>query len=661
LGASTDDDLSRLARALGVALDDERREKVAEEQLRMVLSHTRSGTVVATLFAVVLAYHLSGTAGPLQGGVAGWVAAWVAAKVLVALARVVLAHLRQRKVAPEVKPTWRRLIYGSLALDGLVWGVAGFALMGQAEPVASLVAAVVACVSCVATFGLQVRTAATAAYSAPMLVPTAIGLALRGDDFGLVGGVGLLMLLGLQVVTARGAQKRLAATVLLQINAQALAAEKDAALLLAQRQSAVKSQFVAKVSHELRTPLHGILGLARLLHVEAKDAAVLRRVELIESSGTHLLGLINDLLDVSRIEAGHFAVRQDRFDLAAQFEQITDVFAVRAADKGLNLRRISTLPRPYWVTGDPARLRQVLNNLLGNAVKFTRQGGITVTLEPAMQPGMLQFEVADSGVGIPPEELARIFQPFQQSDLGRGQPAEGAGLGLTIAREIAQGMGGDISVSSQPGVGSTFVFTAVLPPASPPAAVLAPPGPAPGLAQPTARPAPSAPRPATVAPPPDADLVLPRQVLVAEDDEVNALIVLAYLDGLGVRAERVINGKEAVGRALRETDRPELVLMDCRMPVMDGMAATREIRLQEQTLGLPRIPIVALTATSAETDRQTCLDSGMDDFVSKPFTRDELARTMAHWCAVKASAATPAPLPAGDPSAPAPARATPSL
>jgi signal transduction histidine kinase len=490
-----------------------------------------------------------------------------------------------------------------LAVDGLVWGVAGFALMQQSVPVTALAVAALDGIACVATFGLQVRLAATVAYAVPILLPTALGLALRGDEIALFAAASQLILLALLLATARATSQQLATGMLLRLQADRLVAEKDAALQLAQERSAERNRFMAKVSHELRTPLHGMLGLARLLHLEARDPTVSHRLELIEGSGTHLLGLINDLLEVSRIEAGHFVLHDEALDLAAQLDQMADLFTLRAADKGLQFTLQLQLPRPCWVRGDAARLRQVLNNLLGNAVKFTRQGGITLEAGLGAQPDRVRLVVRDSGVGIVDSDLTGIFQPFQQaaSNGHTGHSADGVGLGLTIAREIALAMGGDLQVRSTPGQGSTFSFEALLPPAGPPLAAAA-----------------SA----------AGGLDLPRLVLVAEDDDVNALIVDAFLTGLGVRCERVSDGKQAVSRALRETDRPDLVLMDCRMPVMDGWTATAEIRRQERTMGLRRLPIVALTATTTEPDVQACLAAGMDAVVGKPFTPERLAEAL---------------------------------
>ena len=593
--------LDRAAQDIGLPMTPALRAHVAHEQMRMVLLHTRLGTLAASGFAVLLALHLQAVVPALP------VLAWLVVKLAVAAARIALAQTYGRHAArspggPQAQ-RWQRAMLALLAVDGLVWGVAGFALMDQPVPVAALAVAALDGVACVATFGLQVRLAATAAYAVPILLPMALGLALRADEIALFTAGAQLILLVLLLATARATSQQLASGLLLRLQAERLVAEKDAALQLAQERSAERNRFIAKVSHELRTPLHGMLGLARLLHLEARDPTVNHRLELIEGSGTHLLALINDLLEVSRIETGHFTLHDEAFDLAAQLDQMADLFTLRAADKGLQFSFHLRLPRPCWVHGDAARLRQVLNNLLGNAVKFTRRGGITLEAGPGAQPDRVRLEVRDSGVGVSADELARIFQPFHQaaSNGSTGHAADGVGLGLTIAREIALAMGGDLHLRSTPGQGSSFCFEAVLPPAA---------------TRPVA--------PASAA----AGQHLPRLVLVAEDDEINALIVDAFLTGLGLRCERVSDGKQAVSRALRETDRPDLVLMDCRMPVMDGLSATAEIRHQERTLNLRRLPIVALTATTTETDVQACLDVGMDAVVGKPFTPERLAEAL---------------------------------
>ena len=588
---------------LGVALTPTHIRRVAQEQLRMVLLHTRVGTVAASGFAVMLAIYLQQKVG--QQGVGFTVLhvqAWLAVKLLVAALRMALAHAYSRQDADsQAWPRWQSAMLALLVVDGAVWGAAGWQMMSEPLPLAALAVAALDGVSCVATFGLQVRLAATAAYVLPILLPTAVSLMWRHDGIAVLAGLGQLLLAGLALLTARATSRQLCTAMLLRLNAEQLVQQKDAALALAREQSAERNRFLAKVSHELRTPLHGMLGLSRLLHLETRDPVVSHRLELIESSGTHLLELINDLLDVSRINDGQFALNPKPFDLSQQLDQVAEVFSLRAADKGLAFELQCSLGRPCWVMGDAARLRQVLHNLLGNAVKFTHQGQIRLLAGAGERADQIRLAVHDSGEGISADELTRIFAPFHQG--GGQRPTDGVGLGLTIAREIAIAMGGDIVVQSRPEQGSSFEFTAHLPPIKS-----------------------SAPRSPDQAE--EALHRLPRLVLVAEDDDVNALIVEAFLSGLGVRSERVLDGKQAVRRALRETERPDAVLMDCRMPVMDGLAATAEIRRQERTLGLPRLPILALTATATAADRAACLAAGMDQVIDKPFTVQQLVRAL---------------------------------
>ena len=588
---------------LGLALTPAHILSVAHEQLRMVLLHTRVGTVAASGFAVMLALYLLQQVGqPGVGFTVLQVKAWLAVKLMVAALRIALAHVYARQDADsQAWPRWQSAMLALLVVDGAVWGAAGWQMMGEPLPLAALAVAALDGVSCVATFGLQVRLAATAAYVLPILLPTAVSLMWRQDGIAVLAGLGQLLLAGLALLTARATSGQLCVAMLLRLNAEQLVQQKDAALALAREQSAERNRFLAKVSHELRTPLHGMLGLSRLLHLETRDPVVSHRLELIESSGTHLLELINDLLDVSRINDGQFALNPKPFDLSLQLDQVAEVFSLRAADKGLAFELQSSLSRPCWVIGDAARLRQVLHNLLGNAVKFTRQGQIRLIAEAGGRADQIRLAVHDSGQGIREDDLSRIFAPFHQG--GGQRPTDGVGLGLTIAREIAIAMGGDIAVQSRPEQGSCFEFTAHLPP------IKASPQPSPADAE-------------------AASHRLPRLVLVAEDDDVNALIVEAFLSGLGVRSERVPDGKQAVRRALRETERPDAVLMDCRMPVMDGLAATAEIRRQERTLGLPRLPILALTATATAAERAACLAAGMDQVIDKPFTVQQLVRAL---------------------------------
>jgi two-component system, sensor histidine kinase len=593
---TSEGNLQRLAHKLGMEADDSVFERVADEQLRMVWAHAEIGTLVATGFAVILAMHLHASID------AHYVMAWIFAKVLITLPRIVQARVYRREGYPG-GPAWRASTYWMLALDGAVWGVGGAWVMQDGIQTAAIVAASFCGVASVATFGLQVRALATAAYVVPIILPTSVSLLMRVDEFGVMLGVGLLLFLGLLLSTAWRSEQRLAEIFLLRLHSARVSGERAEALSIARRQSAVKSQFLGTVSHELRTPLHGILGLARLVHMEsgATDPLIRRRMELIEASGTHLLTLINDLLDISRIEARQISLRSTVFDLAAEVDRVTDIYTVRAADKGLSFSSEVGIPRPCWVEGDPSRTRQVLHNLLGNAVKFTQRGWIGLRVK-RIDDDEFEFEVRDTGVGIDTTEQKAIFEAFHQVTRATGS-VQGTGLGLTIAREIARVLGGDISVQSTPGVGSVFRFTARLPAAAPREEAAAP-----ALAPMSGR------RP---------------RILLAEDNDVNALIATSVLTHQGYEVEHVVDGREAVRRALREVDRPGLVLMDCHMPLMDGFEATREIRVQESVMSLEHVPVIALTAVAAEEERRQCLAAGMDDVLSKPFSADQLLAAVA--------------------------------
>jgi signal transduction histidine kinase/FixJ family two-component response regulator len=578
--------------------------QVADEQLRMIWSHVRMGVLVASSFALVLGLTLRGVVASTQ-----LVDGWLIAKLGVSLFRV--AQGWQFARLPANGHHWERATLIALIADGAIWGAAGLYVAIIAPwPLVSFIAAALACISCVATFGLQVSARFTAGYATPILAPMALGMLIRGEALGQLGGVGLLMLLGLQLVTAKRTERRVLEGIGLRLRAEALARDKEEALKTAMRQSAVKTQFLANISHELRTPLHGILGLAKLLHMEVKEPALAQRAELIESSGTHLLTLINDLLDISRIEAGQFLVRSEPHDLHAQVEQLKGIYTMRTADKGLAFAVYNQLPTPCWVTGDPARVRQVLHNLLGNAVKFTPRGAVTLRVNWDAASGMLRAEVQDTGIGIAHHDLDKIFDAFAQSSASHlEQASDGVGLGLTIARDIARAMGGDLTAQSTLGTGSAMVFTACLPQAL----------------------APVAPSALARQPSPRDESATHCLVLLAEDNDINAMVAMNFLELIGVEAERVQNGQEAVQQALRSHDRPNIILMDCQMPVLNGYEATRAIRLQERRLGLRRIPVIALTATASDAERQDCLDAGMDEFLTKPCMFEDMRNAILRW------------------------------
>ena len=599
--------IDSIATRIGVELDAETEEKVANEQLRMVWTHAAVGTLIATAFAVLMALHLRSTVE------LGLVQMWIAMKLLVAVPRVVQGQIFRRRGFPGGSG-WRQATYWLLALDGAVWGVAGLWLMGADINTASLVTASLCCVACVATFGLQVSKVATGAYVVPIVVPMVLGMLMRADPFGIYGAIGLSLFLAQLLITASRSDAKLSEVFLLRIHAARISVERAQALELAQRQSAVKSQFLGTVSHELRTPIHGMLGVARLVHVESSDPLVKKRMELVEGSGTHLLGLVTDLLDISRIESGQMRIQRLAFDLSSEVERVADIYAVRAAEKGLAFTMDSHLTGSTWVIGDPVRTRQVLHNLLGNAMKFTHKGWVHLMVRPGALPGQIHFEVRDTGVGISEEDQKVVFNAFRQVGSQAEGRRHGTGLGLTIAHEIAHLLGGDITLKSKPGFGSIFDFSAQFEPTLEPSSYRA------GnddLAR--------------------GDIEICARILLVEDNDVNALIAGSMLANQGHQVERVADGAEAVRRALREIDRPDLVLMDCVMPAMDGFEATRSIRAQEVAMGLARVPVIALSALIDEDTGRNAAEAGMDDALGKPFSDEDLRKVMRPWLALRAS------------------------
>ena len=612
----------RLGKQIGVPIDRESIQKVEDEQLRMIWTHMTVATIIATVFAMFFAAKM------LTIGNHVLIKAWIVAKLLVAVPRIVQAQLfRGNRQAGGIR--WRVSTDCLLALDGLVWGLAGIWVAQQDVATAALGIACLAGVAGAATFGLQARVLAASAYVVPILGILATALLARADEFGLFTGLGLFLLLGMLLASAKRAERQLVEIFLLRLHANNVANERTEAMNLALRQSAAKGQFLTTMSHELRTPLHGILGLARLIQSENKDAEAGRHLELIQASGNHLLGLVNDLLDMSYIESGEMRAREVECDLHEETQKLAEIYAVRCRDKGLDWCASVDVPSPCLVRVDITRIRQILHNLLGNAVKFTERGSVRLDVE-CSAPGRIagdelsaSFVVTDTGIGISKADSQRIFGAFQQATWTGTGSLEGTGLGLSIARGLAVRMGGDITCDSQLGKGSSFTFVASMKSTGSSERDANLPG---------VIPLPEIAREATVH---------RYRVLLAEDNEVNAIIATAFLTGRGMACERVENGDEAVKRTFREAGRPDLVLMDCLMPRLDGYAATRQIRERERELGLPRIPVIALTALSGEEDRQACFVAGMDAILTKPFTEEEFSTLVKRWLSVAAVAAMP--------------------
>jgi len=396
---------------------------------------------------------------------------------------------------------------------------------------------------------------------------------------------------------------------------QASNQELKDALRAAEQKSQAKAEYIATMSHELRTPLNGVLGMAELLQNTRLQPQQREYTEAITSSGNQLLTLINDILDDAKAEAGKLELESIDFDLLGMLEDTTKLLAVLASNKGLELISKFELHTAPIVRGDPTRLRQVLTNLIGNAIKFTPEG--EVVLRVSQREDMddvisLRFEISDTGIGIDAVAQARIFERFSQANSATTRVYGGTGLGLSICRQLVQAMDGEIGLVSEPGRGSRFWFTIQL---------------------------------ARVALPPlsSANMAAgPRRVLVADDSAVDQTVVCGLLRTLGLEIDVVVNGKQAL-EALSRQDYG-LVLMDCRMPLMDGYETTRRIRQDEaarrritnnesrtDATAACRLPVIAMTANAMRGDRERCLLAGMDDYIVKPINPRVLQTVISHW------------------------------
>lgn len=394
-----------------------------------------------------------------------------------------------------------------------------------------------------------------------------------------------------------------------QRRAEALRLAKEAA----ERGSEAKGQFLANMSHEIRTPMGGILGITGLLRKTELGTKERQYVEIIEEAARGLLTLIDDILDFSKIEAGKLVFEEAVYDVHQIVEQVVQLMATTAESKGLDLSVSMDEHVPRHLIGDGRRMRQVILNLLGNAIKFTEVGHVSLNVETlrSMQ-ARVRFTVTDTGIGIPAEVQERLFHTFTQADETMSRRFGGTGLGLAISQRLVELMGGSLGFDSEPGFGSTFWFEVPVQAATEDQvdAVESEP-----LKERSAQEA--------VAP---EDSRKPSRILLAEDNEVNRLVAMAQLEALGYHADAVDNGYEAIA-ALGEQNY-ELVLMDCQMPNLDGYEATRQVR---QDPRWSELPIVALTAHAMAGDREKCLEAGMNDYISKPFEEDELRQVLDRW------------------------------
>lgn len=581
---------------------------VRRELLRIALQNS-ARTVPLQLIAVGVVVFFG-----FEAGAYGSSTIAVALGLAVAVWRLALSYrypatetLPERKISRATKE-----LEGNSALAGILWAVCAIGIYPLLKGTSATTFMVIV-IGSVATAALFMSLVGRAFL---WLVTLSLGsVTIASVAFESVRSLSLAILAPLFALTLARASQVVSNTTARAIRHGLEEDLANASLLLAKEAAEAanlaKSQFLATMSHEIRTPMNGVLGSLEVLRHSKLDARQRSLVSTAASSGSSLMDILNDVLDHSKIEAGKLHIARAPTSIHTLVHSVANLFRANAEGKGLKLLLDLNPHVADWVFADAQRLKQILLNLIGNAIKFTERGGITVSLQPEEAPddlARMTFEVHDTGIGLPPEAVANLFQPFHQVSGSNKKRVGGTGLGLAISQRIAEAMGSRIEVQSQVGIGSRFWFTVEFERDSSNSHPLPLDSSMGGL---------------------EGEATFEGSALVVEDNEVNRMIAREVLVSLGMRVHEAADGVEALDALTK--DPYDLVLMDCFMPVLDGYETAREIRRREAQGSLGRVPIVAVTANAFDDDAAQALAAGMDAHLSKPYTRAQLREILQAW------------------------------
>ncbi len=603
------------------------RHKIWREQVKLVAENAAISNVVSLVLAVILASVL--WSGEMPNYV---IASWLAYMVVVAIIRIAMAYLNKKD---ETHDLFSQIFVLSILFSAAGWGFCAYVMFPEVSVKQVMMSFILSGIAAGGVPVLSPMIRIYYAYVGMVLLPLSLKLAQMGTEYAPLALLVIIFFI-VMVASARKVNKTIMSALELRFHNESLvkflsharnesedineelAAEIEqrkriekelhSAKEMAEAASKTKSEFLANMSHEIRTPMNGILGTLQLLQDSELSDDQHEYVSIAYNSGETLLSLLNDILDFSKIEAGKLDLEVIPFNLQQLIKELNILLHKKAEERKVTL--VSDIDKKLApvIKGDPVRIRQILTNLMTNAIKFTENGEVKVkitVLDGDKKSTRLRIEVIDSGIGIPEEAQRKLFNSFTQADGSTTRKYGGTGLGLAIVRQLVTIMHGRLGVESEPGKGSCFwveiafeVIDGVL------------------LEEKKSR--------------IKIEADLSGKVLLVEDNPVNQVVAKKMLEKLGITFEVANNGQEAVDR-LEKKHEFDIVLMDCQMPVLDGYAATGEIRNREQQKDIKRIPVIAMTANAMEGDREKCIAAGMDDYIAKPVKLVEIKAVLHEW------------------------------